>query len=204
MAGYELHVISNGKQNWKAMAAISSKIQLYVTAIHIREKTMRAEEIRQGLKILLEAGVSPGSIYINGHPGIATAAKVGGTHLPGSSPPLTDVEEFLQGDMRAGVSVHSAEEALVREQEGADYLMFGHVFATGSKHGLPPRGLEQLREVTAKAAIPVIAIGGITTKRVRSVLEAGASGVAVMSGIWEAQDPLLAVRAYADELKGWR
>jgi len=201
MAGYELHVISDGKHSWSTMTAIALEIQSYVTAIHIREKTKPMKEVLRGLQTLLEAGVSPKRIYINGYPSLAIAAKLGGAHLPGSSPPLAAIREICLGYIRTGISIHSAEEAWLREQEGADYLMFGHIFATDSKQGLPPRGIEQLREVTGKVKVPVIAIGGISPGRVRTVLEAGASGIAVMSGIWEAQDPQQAAKAYADEMR---
>ncbi|MEW9700848.1 thiamine phosphate synthase [Paenibacillus sp. SI8] len=202
MAAYELHVISNGRQDWTAMSAIAVNIQPYVTAIHLREKSRPVEEMMKGLQILLAAGVAAKRVYINGHPSLAAAALLGGTHLQGSSPPLPDIRETDDlGSVRTGVSVHSVEEAVQREKEGADYLMFGHIFTTDSKPGLAPRGLEQLRELTANVKIPVIAIGGITPERVNPVLEAGASGVAVMSGIWDAENPLQAVKAYADELK---
>ncbi|TXK75905.1 hypothetical protein FU659_27015 [Paenibacillus sp. N3.4] len=69
-----------------------------------------------------------------------------------------------------------------------------------SKLDTPARGLKKLREVVGQLAIPLIAIGGITPDRVRSVIEAGASGIAVMSGIWEAVDPLEAVHAYTKAL----
>lgn len=201
MPGYELHVISNGKLAWTELAAIASKIHPYVTAIHLREKTKPIDEIFKGLQVLLGAGIPAKSLYINGYPSIAAAAQLGGVQLQGSTPPLPTLREICRGVQRTGVSVHSAKEAMQRKQEGADYLMFGHIFASNSKLGAPPRGLGQLRDVAAQAAIPIIAIGGITPERVRSVVEAGASGVAVMSGIWEAADPLEAVQAYTYELQ---
>lgn len=201
MSAYELHVISSGKQSWSELAAVSAKIHPYVTAIHIREKAKPMDEIFIGLQFLLEKGIPAKSLYINGYPWIASAAKVGGLQLQGSSPPLPTIGDICQGLMRTGVSIHSAEEGIRREQEGADYVMFGHIFATKSKMGAPPRGLEQLRNVAAQIEIPIIAIGGMTPQRVRPVLEAGASGIAVMSGIWDADDPLKAVQAYTCELQ---
>jgi thiazole tautomerase (transcriptional regulator TenI) len=201
MSVYELHVISNDKLAWTELAAIAVKIHPYVTAIHIREKKKSMDEIFIGLQFLLETGIPAKSLYINGYPWIASSAILGGLQLPGSTPLLPTIREIYQSLQRAGVSVHSTEEAMQREQEGADYLMFGHIFATKSKLGAPPRGLEQLRNVAAQVAIPVIAIGGITPERVSPVLEAGASGIAVMSGIWEAADPVEAVKAYTYELQ---
>ncbi|NEW06908.1 thiazole tautomerase TenI [Paenibacillus sp. SYP-B3998] len=200
MARYELHAISTGKQDWETLTAIAGRIDPYVTAIHLREKSKPLKEIMKGLQMLLEAGISSKRIYINGYPAIAKTSLLGGVHLQGTTPSLSEMKELGLDAARIGVSVHSMEEAWQREQEGADYIMFGHIFTTDSKKDVPPRGLEQLSELTAKVNIPVIAIGGMTPQRVHSVLEAGASGVAVMSGIWEAKDPLKAVKAYANEL----
>lgn len=201
MSGYELHVISNGKLSWTDLAAIAAQIHPHVTAIHIREKTKSLDEIFLGVQFMLETGIPAKSLYINGYPSIVTAAGLGGLQLQGSTPPLSTLREYRQGVQRTGVSIHSAEEAKQRELEGADYVMFGHIFATNSKVGVPPRGLEPLRDVAAQVSIPIIAIGGMRPERVSSVLEAGASGIAVMSGIWEAEDPLAAVKAYANELE---
>ncbi|NOV01547.1 thiamine phosphate synthase [Paenibacillus planticolens] len=201
MSRYELHVISNGKLAWKDLAAVAARIHPYVTAIHIREKTKPMDEIFIGIQDLLEKGVPARSLYINGFPWMADAAGLGGLHLPESSPQLLMIRESSQSVQRTGVSVHSMEEAVKRESEGADYVLYGHIFATKSKLGVPPRGLEQLRKVAGQVAIPVIAIGGITPEKVRPVLEAGAAGIAVMSGIWEAADPVETVKAYIRELQ---
>lgn len=201
MSEKELHVISGGKHTWSEMAKIAAQIHPYVTAIHIREKTKSLDEIFIGAQSLLEQGIPAKSLYINGFPSIALALQTGGLQLPGTTPSLFIQDELCQGIQRIGVSVHHADEAKWREKEGADYVMFGHIFATNSKRGAPPRGLEQLRELVNHVNIPVIAIGGMTPARVRSVLEAGASGIAVMSGIWEAADPLGAVQAYYNELR---
>ncbi|MBP1966257.1 thiamine phosphate synthase [Paenibacillus aceris] len=201
MSGKELHVISNGKLAWKDLAEIANRIYPYVTAIHIREKTKPMDEIFLGVQYLLEQGVPAQSLCINGFPWMAAASGLGGLHLPESSPVLSIIRESYQGVHRTGVSVHSVEEAVKREREGADYVLFGHIFATNSKAGAPPRGLAQLRRVADQVTIPVIAIGGMTPEKVRSVLEAGASGIAVMSGIWEAADPVETVKAYIRELQ---
>ena len=89
-----------------------------------------------------------------------------------------------------GASVHAPQEAAEAVRLGADYLIAGHIFATGCKPGQPPRGLGFLREVCAAAADrPVYAIGGMTPERVGPVLQAGARGVCVMSGFMCCDDP---------------
>jgi thiazole tautomerase (transcriptional regulator TenI) len=197
----ELHVISNGKLSWFEMAKIAMQIHPYVTAIHIREKMKSLDEVFIGVQYLLEKGIPAKLLYVNGFPSIALALQTGGLQLPGTTPSLVIQDELCRGIQRIGVSVHHADEAKWREKEGADYVMFGHIFATNSKQGVPPRGLDQLVKVVNNVTIPVIAIGGMTPARVSSVLDTGASGIAVMSGIWEADDPLGAVMAYQNELQ---
>ena len=87
-----------------------------------------------------------------------------------------------KGTQRLGISVHSVEEAVRAQQLGADFLMAGHIFPTGCKPGLPPRGLEFLQQVCQAVTIPVYAIGGITPDNAPLAIQAGAEGVCIMSG----------------------
>jgi len=97
-----------------------------------------------------------------------------------------DANRPLDSFSRIGASVHSVEDARRAGQLGASYLIAGHIFATGCKPGVPPRGLEFLREVCRTASVPVYAIGGISLdsgQQIRSVLSCGAAGVCIMSGM---------------------
>ena len=76
-----------------------------------------------------------------------------------------------------GVSVHSLDQVYLAQACHADYVFYGHVFPTGCKPGLEPKGVSSLREVCEKSILPVYAIGGISPEQVPVVFEAGASGV---------------------------
>lgn len=102
-------------------------------------------------------------------------------HLP--LPYLLEHPQAAQGFETVGVSVHSADEAIEAVRLGATYLTAGHVFLTDCKKGVPARGLDFLRAVCDAAPVPVYAIGGITPQNAPDCLAAGASGVAVMSGV---------------------
>ena len=82
-----------------------------------------------------------------------------------------------------GASIHSVEEAKRAEKLGASYLTAGHIYKTGCKPDLAPRGLEFLREVCQSVDIPVYAIGGIHLEgsQFAEIQEAGAKGGCVMS-----------------------
>ena len=84
-----------------------------------------------------------------------------------------------------GASCHSLADAQEAERLGATFVTLGHIYATDCKRGLPPRGLDLLREVTAGVRLPVYAIGGITRARIPEVLSAGATGACVMSGLMQ-------------------
>ena len=90
---------------------------------------------------------------------------------------------------------NSVEDAIKAEQLGATYMTAGHIFATDCKKGLPPRGLDFLKNVCDTVQIPVYAIGGINiassegddsslnVPRLKDVMECGAAGGCIMSGM---------------------
>ena len=95
--------------------------------------------------------------------------------------PFHKAREEQAGTLRLSLSVHSVEEARRAEALGAVFVIAGHVFATQCKAGLPPRGLDFLREVCESVRIPVFAIGGIDAHNAQSCVDAGAAGVCRMS-----------------------
>jgi thiamine-phosphate diphosphorylase len=98
--------------------------------------------------------------------------------------------------MWLGRSVHSVDAAQRAEAEGCRYLLVGTMFPTASHPDQPPAGISLLRAVREAVSIPLIAIGGITPERVAECIQAGAQGVAVLSGITNAPDPADAATRY--------
>jgi len=95
--------------------------------------------------------------------------------------PFALASEALARRYALSVSVHSPEEARQVEAMGAQFVIAGHIFATGSKPGAPPRGLDFLKEICENVGIPVFAIGGITVQNAQLCLDAGAAGICRMS-----------------------
>jgi thiamine-phosphate pyrophosphorylase len=89
-----------------------------------------------------------------------------------------------------GYSAHSVDEARQAEQDGADFVTFGPIYATPSKvpYG-EPLGLERLAEAVRILTIPVFALGGVKISTVDAVLSAGARGIALISALIAAQNP---------------
>jgi thiamine-phosphate diphosphorylase len=111
---------------------------------------------------------------------LALACGAAGVHLPEQDLPVAAARRLLGGDRLVGRSVHSPAAAREAEAEGADYVVFGPVFATDSHPGRVPLGLAALREVTATVAIPVLAIGGVDAERAAVCRRAGAAGFAAI------------------------
>ncbi|MGA7669116.1 MAG: thiamine phosphate synthase [Nitrolancea sp.] len=173
-----------------------------VDAIHLREKSMSADEL---LRIAIELKQCIGgraALFINDRVDVAQISGADGVQLGERSLPVADVRR-LPGDARLiGRSVHDVDGTVIAARDGADFVIAGHVYATASKAGQPPRGSRFIAEIVAGCSLPVIAIGGITPERVPEVLRAGAHGVAVLSGILAAENPGEAARAYAKALRG--
>ncbi|MCM3718333.1 thiazole tautomerase TenI [Fictibacillus phosphorivorans] len=198
----QLHVVTNGKQTNEEMARIARDIHPYVTALHIREKTKTAKELSELLEQLKRNGVPMSKIIVNDRVDVAVCWQTRGVQLAYHSLDAALVRAAFP-DRMIGCSVHSLGEAQNAQQKGADFLLYGHVFKTESKRELDPRGIGQLHQLVEQTSVPIIAIGGINPNNVCDVLQTGAAGIAVMSGILEAESPLEAVKTYKRELEVW-
>jgi thiamine-phosphate pyrophosphorylase len=92
-----------------------------------------------------------------------------------------------------GVSVHSVEEALKAQEQGASWVIAGHVFATDCKQGLDPRGPEFLAGVCRAVRVPVYAIGGVSEHTISAAAKTGAAGACIMSSLMQSPDPAAVV-----------
>ena len=158
---------------------MAAKIDL----IQIREKRLRAKVLHQlSSSAAAITGESSTKLLVNDRADIARAARADGVHLASSSLPPNIVRRTFGADFLIGVSTHSLEEATAASRNGADFIVFGPVFATFSKRQYgEPLGLEKLREVTAKLApFPVLALGGVTMENMADCIHAGAAGVAAI------------------------
>ena len=167
--------------------------------VQLREKDLSARELYalgSRLKPRLDAAKVP--LLINDRVDVALALDAAGVHLAGHSLPTPEARRVLGAQKLLGVSTHSLDQARAAADDGADFVVFGPVFSTPSKIAYgPPQGLTRLAEVVQHLAIPVLAIGGITTANVPTVLETGAYGIAMIRAVLAAPDP----RAAAEQLR---
>jgi len=193
MIDFRLYLITDRKltaDRYSLIAAVRQVLKGGVKAIQLREKDL---DTRQLLKLAYEMRKMTrkynAKLFINDRIDVALAAGADGVHLTQNSIPAGAVRKVVKNKLLIGVSTHSLKEAKEAEKAGADFITLGPVYRTPSKlkYG-KPLGLDKLEEVSSKIKIPVFALGGIKSHRVKAVIKAGAYGVAMISGIFGAGD----------------
>ena len=160
-----------------------------VDMIQIRERDLPARDLISLTEHIVRlARPRDSSVLVNDRADVA-AATGAGVHLTTKSMRPETIRSAFGSDILIGASTHSLEEAMAAERGGADFVVFGPVFETGSKkiYG-PPVGLDALGEVTVHLNIPVLALGGIKLSNFDQALDRGAAGIAAISLFTEAED----------------
>lgn len=170
--------------------------------LRLREGTdRRLHELAAALS--REAREHGGWCVVNGRSDVARTAGAQAVQLGAGALPPADARAVVGESVALGVSVHGPREAARAARDGANYLLVGTIFPSASHPGRPGAGPARVA-ACRDAGAPVVAVGGVTPKRVPAVLGAGAHGVAVLGGVWSAGDPLQAAARYLDALPGRR
>lgn len=165
-------------------------------ALQLRDHTAPGSRLLALVRALAPVQEATGCrIVVNDRLDVALAGGAWGVQLTTHSLPPADARRVAP-TLPTGASVHAADEARAAAEGGADWVVAGHVFRTASHPGEPGRGSEFLRTVVEAMPLPVIAIGGVTPADVPALRAAGAHGVAVIRGIWDATDPSGAATDY--------
>lgn len=161
--------------------------------IQLREKHLTPREFyREAEDALRVARACGARVVINDRADVALALGADGVHLGQDDLPPAAARELLGERAIIGFSTHSLEQAAEAARMPVDYVAIGPVFQTSSKENPDPVvGLEGVRRVRESMGetLSLVAIGGITADRARSVLEAGADSVAVIGALLTAEDP---------------
>jgi thiamine-phosphate pyrophosphorylase len=151
-------------------ARLSTILQLRAPALSARDLEAEASEL---------VAASPVPVLISSRCDIALATGAAGVNLPERDIAVRDARMLL-GQRTIGRSAHTLEGALRAERDGADYVIFGPVWASESHAGSAPAGVRALEEVARTLHIPVLAIGGVTEERISECHAAGAAGYAAI------------------------
>ncbi|MGH0595982.1 thiazole tautomerase TenI [Bacillus mycoides] len=198
----ELHVISNGHMPFEELVNVAMQIESEIDYLHIREREKSTKELYEGVESLLKKGFPPSKLVINDRIDIAILLNIPRVQLGYRSADVRLVKEKFSY-LHVGYSVHSLDEAIVAFKNGADSLVYGHVFPTACKKDVPARGLEEIAHMAGCLSIPITAIGGITPENTGDVLANGVSGIAVMSGIISSSNPYSRAKSYKESIRKW-
>lgn len=164
--------------------------------IQFRDKNMNTSQLFETAKAMKNLCNDSGvQFIINDRVDIALLVDSDGVHLGNDDITIKDARKLLGSEKIIGGTAHSLKEAVISQNDGADYLGFGHIFETQSKiRDSKPKGLNTLKKVVSAVKIPVLAIGGINSQNLQSVMQCGAHGAAVIAAVSRAENPLEAVK----------
>ena len=171
-----------------------------VPAIQLRERDLSARElVALAREVQAETASRRSPLLINDRIDVALALEGVGVHLRSNSLPVSVARRLLGAQRLLGISVHTIEEVLSAQSQGADYIVLGPIYETPTKQMFgPPLGIHTLEKACRLVRIPIIGIGGVTAARVREMRRAGAFGVAVITAILGAADVESATRELLD------
>lgn len=188
-----------------AAAVLRLLLEAGVKWFQYRDTCSGDAEIARAISGMLPlCGEAGARLIVNDRVEVASRLGADGVHLGRDDMAIGEARRILGKEKIIGRSARLVEEAERAEAEGADYLGVGAIYKTRTKPDAPVVGLARLAEIGRRVKLPVIAIGGITRSRVRDVLEAGATGVAVASAILSAPDPAAVARALLEEIRALR
>lgn len=162
-----------------------------VNAVQLREKDLGGRDLfdlAEKARRLCERYHA--SLFINDRIDVALAVDAAGVQLGKTSLPIETARTLLGPEKLIGASIHSLEELTKAQKGGADFVLFGPVYFTPTKASFgAPQGLAALRNIVENSALPVYAIGGITSENTNAVRNLGARGIALIAAIISAENP---------------
>lgn len=169
-------------------------------ALQLRAHGRKGAEYWNLACLLKAAALETGaSLWINDRLDVALAVKSDGVQLGSRSLATAEARAALGRSCLIGRSVHSPSETAGAFEAGADMALLGNIYSTTSHPERAPLGCEAIRE-SAVVSRPIVVIGGITPESVAEVVEAGAWGIAVLSGVWRSANPGAEVSCYLQAL----
>ena len=168
---------------------VAQAVEGGVDLVQLREKDLPGGELLELAESILEVISGRAKLIVNERADVALAAGAHGVQLGEDALPVSAARMTMGSGALIGRSVHSETGASRAEAGGADFLIVGAMFASRSHPGEGPAGPDLMRRISGSSRLPLIGIGGITPENAPRVIEAGASGVAVITSILAASDP---------------
>ena len=172
-----------------------------VDVLQLRAKKLAPQEIERLARLMLPITRSHGvPLVINDHLDIAAAIGSEGVHVGQDDDAVAKARAVVGSACFVGKSTHSLAQAIAAQAEGADYIGFGPLYATGTKPDYVPIGLTDITEAHRRVTLPIFCIGGVNAGRLDEIITAGARRVVVVSAFLLAADVSDEVRRLKERL----
>lgn len=183
--------------------SVESAIEGGASVVQLREKDCTPREFYE-LAVRVKKITAPHKVplIINDRIDICLAADADGVHLGQKDLPCAEARRILGRGKIIGVSAALPEEARQAQNDGADYLGIGAVFATGTKSDTRPVTPEIIREIRSAVTIPFVVIGGVNADNIKQLYGLGINGAAVVSAVVSQSDITSAARTMRKAAEG--
>ena len=172
-----------------------------VTIVQLREKNLTTNQYYQlakQVKEITDAYQVP--LIIDDRLDVCLAVDASGLHIGDDELPVSVARQVLGPEKILGVTAKTVKRALEAEEGGADYLGTGAIFPTTTKENAPITLISTLKTICQRVAIPVVAIGGLTSDNIDQLIGTGIAGVAVVRDLMQAEDIEAKTQAFLTKL----
>ena len=172
-----------------------------VTIVQLREKNLTTNQYYQlakQVKEITDAYQVP--LIIDDRLDVCLAVDAAGLHIGDDELPVSVARQVLGPDKILGVTAKTVKRALEAEEGGANYLGTGAIFPTTTKENAPITLISTLKTICQRVAIPVVAIGGLTSENIDQLIGTGIAGVAVVRDLMQAEDIEATTQAFLTKL----
>ncbi len=190
---FNIYLITDRHQtgSLRLLDVVEDALKGGVRGVQLREKDLSSRELYELAYDMRKLTAKyDARLIINDRVDIALAVEADGVHLGLNSLPIHRVRKLIGNTRLIGLSCHNQVNAIMAQENGADFITFGPVYYTPSKANYgKPVGVEKLELVSQLLQIPVFALGGIKKSNIHEVMAAGASGIALVSALIASDDP---------------
>ena len=172
-----------------------------VTIVQLREKNLTTNQYYQlakEVKEITDAYQVP--LIIDDRLDVCLAVDAAGLHIGDDELPVSVARKVLGPEKILGVTAKTVKRALEAEEGGANYLGTGAIFPTTTKENAPITLISTLKTICQRVAIPVVAIGGLTSENIDQLIGTGIAGVAVVRDLMQAEDIEAKTQAFLTKL----
>ena len=172
-----------------------------VTIVQLREKNLTTNQYYQLAKQVKEiTDTYQVPLIIDDRLDVCLAVDAAGLHIGDDELPVSVARQVLGPDKILGVTAKTVKRALEAEEGGANYLGTGAIFPTTTKENAPITLISTLKTICQRVAIPVVAIGGLTSENIDQLIGTGIAGVAVVRDLMQAEDIEAKTQAFLTKL----